>query len=308
VNQQLLIAALCVFVLADMWPVCARYLNNENYATKSQTAAAFQKTKADEMILADKSLDYRVLNITSDLDKDAITSYWHKSLGGYHGAKLKRYAELMDFHIDRNTAAVMQALRTGGVTDSSLRAAFSKAQVLNMLNTKYVIYNADAPPLVNPLANGNAWFVKDVAVVKTADDEITKLGEINTKETAVVNEKFAVSKPSFDPEGSIKLVSYEPNKLVYETNTKTPQFAVFSEIYYPKGWIATVDGQEADHVNADYVLRGMNVPAGKHSIIFEFKPKAYYTGEKISLAGSLLVLALALGALFMAYRNRETAK
>lgn len=310
VNQQLLVAALAIFVLADMWPVAARYLNNENYAPKSQTAAAFQKTKADEIILEDKSLDYRVYNISpgKDIDKDAITSYWHKSLGGYHGAKMKRYAELIDFHIDRNTAVVMQGLRSGGISDSSLRNAFSKAQVLNMLNTKYIIYNEEAPPLVNPLANGNAWFVKDVMMVPDANQEILKLGEINTKETAVVNQKFAVTKPVFDPEGSIKLISYEPNKLVYETNAKTPQFAVFSEIYYPKGWIASVDGQETEHVNADYVLRGMNVPAGKHTITFEFKPKAYYTGEKISLAGSLLVLALTFGGLFMAYRKRETAK
>lgn len=310
-SQQLLAAALAVFVLADMWPVAARYLNNNNFVPKAQVGAAFQQSKADEMILQDKSLDYRVLNIMRDIDKDAITSYWHKSIGGYHGAKLKRFAELIDFHIDRNTAAVVQTLRSGSLNDSVLRAAFGKAQVLNMLNTKYIIYNGDAPPIVNPVANGNAWFVKDVQMVKTADEEITKLGEINTKEVAIINEKFSGEmgnfKPQPDVDASIKMTSYQANKLVYESNAKTPQLAVFSEIYYPKGWVATVDGAETPHVNANYVLRAMVVPAGKHTITFEFKPAVYFTGEKISMAGSILVLLVAFGGMFMAYKKEKQA-
>ncbi len=305
VNQQLLIAALAIFILADMWPVAYRYLNNDNYVPKAQTAAAFQKGKADEIILQDPALNYRVLNIAKDLDKDAVTSYWHKSLGGYHGAKLRRIQELINFQIDKNTAALMQGLRGAGITDSSLRAAFSKAPVINMLNTRYVIYNPDAPPLQNPMAYGNAWFVKDVQVVNSADEEITGLDKIDPKDVAIVNKKYTVSKPTFDPNGTIKLLSYEPNKLVYESNASGPQFAVFSEIYYPKGWVATIDGAEAEHVNADYVLRGMNIPAGKHNITFEFRPAAYYTGEKIAMAGSLLVLLVSFGGIFMAYRKRD---
>lgn len=306
ISQQLLAVALAIFVLADMWPVAARYLNNDNYVPKAQSMAAFQKSKADEMILEDKSY-YRVLNVMRDLDKDAMTSYWHKSIGGYHGAKLRRYQELIDFHIDRDMAQVMQGLRGAGISDSSLRAAFGKAQALNMLNTKYVIYNGEAPPLMNPVANGNAWFVKEVQLVPTANDEILKLGEINTKQTAIVNEKFkeAVVQPSFDSSASIKLVSYAPNKLVYESNAVSPQFAVFSEIYYPKGWTASVDGQESEHVNANYVLRGMNVPAGRHTIMFEFKPNVYYTGEKIALAGSVLVLLAAAGCLLAAGKGKR---
>ncbi|HXB39643.1 MAG TPA: YfhO family protein [Bacteroidia bacterium] len=310
VNQQLLVAALAIFILADMWPVAARYLNNDNYALKAQGQTAFQKSKADEIILEDKSPDYRVLNITKDIDKDAITSYWHKSLGGYHGAKLKRYAELIDFHIDRNTAAVMQGLRSArALNDSSVRIAFEKAQVLNMLNTKYIIYDGKADPLVNPLANGNAWFVKEVQMVKTADDEILKLGEINTKDVAVINEKYnadlAGFKPQYEAGATIQLKAYQANKLDYESNCKTPQLAVFSEIYYPKGWIATIDGKETPVVNADYVLRAMAVPAGKHNITFEFKPSVYFTGEKISMAGSILVLLLSFGGIFMAYRKQS---
>src|SRR6185437_1151408 len=182
---------------------------------------------ADEYILEDKALDYRVLNIARNTFNDASTSYWHKSIGGYHGAKLKRYQELIDFQIDENMAVLMQSLRGAGVSDSSLRAAFAKTQVLNMINTKYVIINDEAAPLVNPQANGNAWFVKNILSVNSANDEILKLSVINTKETAIINDKFNdVLKgftPQFDVDASIKLNSYQANKLVYETNAKTSQ-------------------------------------------------------------------------------------
>jgi hypothetical protein len=307
-TQELLIAALAVFVLADMWPVAARYLNSSNYVAKAQMQNPFPKTKADEFILEDKSLDYRVLKLGNPFN-DASTSYWHKSIGGYHGAKLKRYHELMSFQLDQNMAALMQGLRSGGISDSSVKAAFNKTQTLNMLNTKYVIVGDDSPPLVNPLANGNAWFVKNILSVNSANDEILKLSDVNTRETAIINTKFnevlGNFKPQFDADASIKLNSYQANKLVYETNAKTDQLAVFSEIYYPKGWIATIDGKEAPYVNADYVLRAMVVPAGKHTVAFTFKPAVYFIGEKISLAGSVLVLLIAFGGSFMAYRKEE---
>jgi uncharacterized membrane protein YfhO len=258
--------------------------------------------------LEDKSLDYRVLKLGNPFN-DASTSYWHKSIGGYHGAKLKRYHELMSFQLDQNMAALMQGLRSGGISDSSVKAAFNKTQTLNMLNTKYVIVGDDSPPLVNPLANGNAWFVKNILSVNSANDEILKLSDVNTRETAIINTKFnevlGNFKPQFDADASIKLNSYQANKLVYETNAKTDQLAVFSEIYYPKGWIATIDGKEAPYVNADYVLRAMVVPAGKHTVAFTFKPAVYFIGEKISLAGSVLVLLIAFGGSFMAYRKEE---
>jgi len=307
INEQLLFAALAIFVLADMWPVAARYLNSSNYVAKSQVQTPFPKTKADEFILEDKSPDYRVLKLGNPFN-DASTSYWHKSIGGYHGAKLKRYHELMSFQLDQNMAALMQVLRSSGVSDSSLQAGFSQTQTLNMLNTKYVIVGDDSPPLVNPLANGNAWFVKNVLPVNSANDEILKLSEINTKETAIVNTKFkeaASFKPQYDAAAGIKLNSYQANKLVYESNAKTNQLAVFSEIYYPKGWVATIDGKETEVVNADYVLRAMLIPAGKHTIEFNFKPAVYVVGEKISIAGSILVLLISFGGIFIAYRNEE---
>ena len=299
--------ALAIFVLADMWPVAARYLNSSNYVAKSQANNPFPKTKADEFILEDKSPDYRVLKLGNPFN-DASTSYWHKSIGGYHGAKLKRYHELMSFQLDQNMAALMQVLRSSGISDSSLHAGFSRTQTLNMLNTKYVIVGDDSPPLVNPLANGNAWFVKKVLPVNSANDEILKLSDINTKETAIINTKFneaASFKPQFDAEARIKLNSYQANKLVYESNAKTNQLAVFSEIYYPKGWVATIDGKETEIINADFVLRAMLVPAGKHTIEFNFKPAVYVVGEKISMAGSILVLLVSFGGIFVAYRKEE---
>ncbi|MFI5140813.1 MAG: YfhO family protein [Bacteroidia bacterium] len=310
-NEQLLFAALGVFVLADMWPVAARYLNSNNYVPKAQMQSPFTKSKADEFILEDKSLDYRVLKLGNPFN-DASTSYWHKSIGGYHGAKLKRYHELMSFQLDQNMAALMQTLRSaGGISDSVIKAAFTRTQVLNMLNTKYVIINDDAAPLVNPLANGNAWFVKNILPVNSANDEILKLSVINTKETAIINEKYNDVlngfKPQFDADASIKLNSYQPNKLVYETNAKTSQLAVFSEIYYPKGWIATIDGKESPYVNADYVLRAMVIPEGKHTVEFNFKPAVYVVGEKISMAGSILVILISFGGLFYGYRKEQAA-
>ncbi|MBS1646986.1 MAG: hypothetical protein JST67_06565 [Bacteroidetes bacterium] len=306
ITKELFFAVMAVFVLADMLPIARRYLNSGNFVAKTQMEAPFPKSKADEFILQDASPDYRVLKLGNPFN-DASVSYWHKSIGGYHGAKLKRYHELMSFRLDPDMAVLMQSLRKGGISDSSLREAFSKTQTLNMLNTKYVIVNEDAPPLINPMANGNAWFVKDIISVNSADDEILKLAQINTKETAIINKKFdevlGAFKPHYDAESYIKLNSYLPNKLVYETQAKTDQLAVFSEIYYPKGWVATIDGKENPYVNADFVLRAMKIPAGKHIVTFSFEPAVYFVGEKISLVGSFLVLLISFGGMFMAYRK-----
>jgi hypothetical protein len=296
-----------VFVLADMWPVAARYLNKENYVSKSENEVPYYASKADEFILSDKSLDYRVLKLGNPFN-DAGTSYFHKSIGGYHGAKLKRYAELIDFRIDPEYSNVIGSLRAGA-TDSSIQSMLSKQHTLNMLNTKYVIYDPESPPLVNKHRNGNAWFVTHVKYVPTADAEITTLGEVNPRWYAVVNDKFKANlgdfDPSFDSTASIKLTAYAPNNLVYESSAKKDQLAVFSEIYYPKGWNAYVDGQLTEHINADYVLRAMKVPAGNHKIEFKFEPSTYYTGEKISLAGSVLLVLTVIGGIFFHFKKQQ---
>lgn len=305
INLTVLSILLGVFVLADMWPVAARYLNKENYVSKAENSVPFVASKADEFILTDKTLDYRVLKLGNPFN-DASVSYFHKSIGGYHGAKLKRYAELIDFRIEPEYSNLINTLRTAA-NDSSIEATLKKQYTLNMLNTKYIIYNPDAAPIVNRSAFGNAWFVTKINYVPDADKEITTLGEVNPRWYAVVNEKYKPVLNGFDPvfdsTATIKLTSYLPNKLVYETNAKKDQLAVFSEIYYPKGWNAFVDGTQSEYINADYVLRAMKVPAGKHTIEFRFEPEVFMKGEKISLAGSILLFLLVGAGLFLGYKK-----
>jgi hypothetical protein len=306
INLTVVIVLLGAFVLADMWPVAARYVNKESYVSKKEMTVPYEESKADQFILADKTPDYRVLKLGNPFN-DASTSYFHKSIGGYHGAKLKRYAELIDFRIEPEYSNVIGMLRVG-VTDSLIQATLKKQYTLNMLNTKYIIYDPESPALVNNAAFGNAWFVTKIMYVPSADKEITTLGEVNPRWYAVVNEKYKPVLNGFDPvfdsTATIKMISYAPNKLVYESNAKKDQVAVFSEIYYPKGWNAYIDGNPSEHFNADYVLRAMKVPAGKHSIEFRFEPEVYSKGEKISMAGSILVLLTTFGGIGFVLRER----
>lgn len=312
-KAQLFFAIIGVFVLADLWPVANRYLNDKNFVPKAQYEAPPAKSPADEQILADKSLDYRVLNLSVNPYQDAGTSYYHKSIGGYHGAKLKKYQEIIDFHLEKETGIFYNGLNKTGGNDSLLNNLYSKLGVLNMLNTKYLIIPAGKEQLValqNPQANGNAWFVKQVKEVASADSEITALYNINTKTEAVIQQKNKGGmqlNPAYNGAGSIKLTSYKPNDLVYETETQAPQFAVFSEIYYPKGWNAYVDGTLKPHTCVDYILRGMDVPAGKHKIEFKFEPSVYKTGNNIARIGSILLVLIVAGGLFMSYKKQQAA-
>ncbi|MBS1637166.1 MAG: YfhO family protein [Bacteroidetes bacterium] len=309
---ELFYVSLAIFILADLWPVADRYLNSKNFVSKASYDAPPAKSGADEHILADKSLDYRVLNLSVSPWQDASTSYYHKSIGGYHGAKLKKYQEIIDFHLDNEINTFYGGINTAAGNDSAMDALFSKLGVLNMLNTKYIMIPSKDQliPLQNPEANGNAWFIRNVKEVANADEEITGLGKINTKTDVIIQQKNKEGvdvKPQYDGNGSIKLLSYKPNDLVYETDASTPQFAVFSEIYYPKGWNAYVDGNLQNHTCVDYVLRGMNVPAGKHKIEFKFEPAVYKTGNTVAMIGSLLLLLTVAGSLFMFYKKEKTA-
>ncbi|MGA3013094.1 MAG: YfhO family protein [Bacteroidales bacterium] len=285
----LIIAAL---ILVDMYPIAKRYLNDESFRSSSEISTPYQPTPADEQILRDKTLDYRVINLTVNTFNDASTSYFHKSLGGYHGAKLRRYQELIDEGIDRDIETFARHMNT----DST--------GVLNMLNTKYIIVpdnNHQPAVFQNQKALGNAWFVKSFEVVDNADAEINSIHKFNPKETAVINKKFEDDLKGFTPgrdtSDVITLNSYAPNDLLYSYQSKNDGLAVFSEIYYPKGWNAYVDGKLTPHFQTDYVLRAMILPAGKHNVEFKFEPKVYRTGEKISLISSifliLVVIALA---------------
>lgn len=267
-------------ILFDMWPINKRYLNNENFKAKRVIDQPFKATPADNQILTDNDPNFRVYNTTVSPFNDASTSYFHKSIGGYHGAKLRRYQELIDFHISKGNM-----------------------NVLNMLNAKYFVVNSQNGPVaqLNTNALGNAWFISEIIKAENSDDEIQLLGEINTSNQAVVDIRYETPKAiSIDSTASIILTSYKPNHLVYESVTSSNQFAVFSEIFYDKGWNAYIDGELVPHVRTNYVLRGLEVPSGKHTIEFKFEPSSYYTGERISLASSSLLVILLI---FVAYRE-----
>ncbi len=307
-NKGLLIALLGVLVLFDLALVDKNFLNDKNFTTKQEVKNPFPKTVADEAILQDTDLDYRVLNIAENTFNSTATSYYHKSLGGYHAAKLRRYQDLVDSVIQKSMQAINNTLRVNP-TDSSIRETFSHQGVLNMLNTKYIIYNPDAPPLQNRYALGNAWFVADIKYAKNADEEIKIVSEINPAHTVVVDERYKNELEGFtqkqDVAATIKLTEYRANKLNYESNSTTEQLAVFSEIYYKEGWNAYLDGELKPHFASNYILRAMRIPAGKHNIEFKFEPKKYFVGEKISLASSILLFVFIGGALFMAYKKKE---
>lgn len=275
-------------ILVDMWAIDKRYLNNDNFVRKSKTEKPYHKTAADEFILKDVDPNFRVLNLTVDPFADASTSYFHKSIGGYHGAKLRRYQELYDHQI---------------------KGKFNM-NVLNMLNAKYFIQpDENGKPSVMPnfQALENAWFVEEIKFVKDADEELETLSDFDPEKTAVIDERFNKYlegfSPVFDSTAFIKLIEYKPNHLKYQVNTHKDQLAVFSEIYYEKGWNAYIDGKITPHFRADYVLRSMIVPAGKHLIEFKFEPEVYRIGEKISFASSLLLILLVIGYGIFEIRN-----
>ena len=311
IKKELFFIILGLFIFIDLWSVDRRYLNEKSFITKAENNEYVAgKTRADEEILLDTDLNYRVLNLTVGPFDDASTSFYHKSIGGYHGAKLRRYQDLIDFHVRSEINFLYKDLSKAASDDSSMSVLLGNLDVINMLNTKYFILPTgddrnSAVPLKNTQANGNAWFIKSLKTVASADSEIVALRRIDTKTQAIVNEEFKSefgSKENYSGEGKVKLLSYEPNDLVYETDTKNEEFAVFSEIYYKQGWNAYLDGELKQYGRVNYVLRGMVVPAGKHKIEFKFEPKTYYTGNTIAMIGSIL-LFLTVG--FGVYKHRR---
>lgn len=273
-----LIIAISLLILIDLWPVNKRFLHEDLYVSKQQNDKPFMPTEADLQILQDKDLYYRVLNLTVNTFNDASTSYFHKSIGGYHGAKMKRYQELIEHQIAKNNF-----------------------HVLNMLNTKYfIVPDENNKPVAqyNPNALGNAWFVKAYKIVKNADEELASLSNFKPDSVAIVDQRFSNIlnnfSPRFDSSATIKLVFYSPNKLSYEYQAKYKQLTVFSDIYYDKGWNLYVDGKIYPYFRANYVLRAAILPEGTHKIDFIFEPQSYAIGEKISLASSLLLLIFAI--------------
>ena len=295
-----------LLILADMWTVDKRYLNNDHFVKQREFNNQYQPRPVDQAILADKDPNYRVLDISVNTFNDSHTSYHHKTIGGYSAAKLQRYQDIIDYFIYPEMQSIGKTLESSP-TLSAMEESLSKQTVLNMLNTKYVIVHANFAPVNNKYAYGNAWFVKDYELVNTPDEELLGLKQIDPRESAVISKEFeSVIQDkgfNFDENATIQLTSYAPNKLEYKTSAANEQLAVFSEIYYPKGWNVYIDGNKTDLLRADYILRAVIVPAGEHTVTFEYKPESYYMGARISaISSSLLLLALLGGIVFYIMR------
>lgn len=308
-KKEYAIAIILVICLVDLWTVNKRYLNDEMFVPKSEREAPQQMTQADEQILHDKSLDYRVLNLASNTFNENETSYYHKSIGGYHAAKLRRYQEMIEQYISPEMQQIFGAVsETGG--DMTKVNGDSIWPVLNMLNTKYMIFplqGGQTVPLQNPYTYGNAWFVDKLQYAANANEEIDAVGKLNLRHEAVADAKFKTQLGDAVEQDSVSIVTiktYEPNELTYEVNSGKGGVVVFSEIYYP-GWTATVDGQPAELGRVNYILRALNVKPGKHDVVLTFKPKSVNTTETIAYVSYVILILVVLGAAFMEYRRRK---
>lgn len=296
-----------ILMIADLAPVAKRYLNDDNFERKRRLDNLIEPSAADKMVMQDKS-DYRVLDATVDIFNDASPSYFHKNIGGYHAAKLRRYQELINMQLTPEMGKLFGAFGRAKTVDQ-LTGVMDSLGVLNMLNMKYVIYNKEAAPLVNPYANGNAWFVNNIRVAADANEEMRLVGEINTKTEMVVDKSFASQLPTKltpDSTARIALSSYKPNQLIYNFSSKTDQIAVFSEIYYDKGWNAYINGQLVPYVRANYLLRAMPLKAGNYTVEFRFEPKSYSLGNTIALASSILLILAIVAFIFWQWKKSKS--
>lgn len=294
IKSSVLFGALGVFILIDLWTVDKRYLNNDNFETKKQAQNAYAETVADKEILKDKNISYRILYLP-DPWNNSRSSYYHKNTGGYHAAKLRRYQEMIEFHLNPEINKFITNMQQA----DSISDPFAGLTALNMLNTKYLIFDLSYPPVTNFGAMGNAWFVNQLEMVPNADSEIEAIYDLDAWEKAVVDQRFEslIGQKSFPRDSSaiIQLAEYQPNYLKYRYSASSEQPVIFSEIYYEDGWKAYIDGKEHPHFRANYILRGMIVPAGTHEIEFKFHPRTYYQGGIVSLTGSILLILSILG-------------
>jgi hypothetical protein len=280
ITQNTTIVILGLLLILDLVGVDRRYVNNDNFVSALKVDRPYQASTIDKELLKDTT-NFRVLDRS---DNSTKSSYFHNSIEGYHAAKLRRFKAVQELHIDK-----------------------TNFEVLNMLNTKYIIYqNKEGEVLYfeNENTNGNAWFVDAIESFETPDEEILALDKINTKTTAIANASDLKSKRFVkDSMASIQLVDYKLNHLVYETKTTEDGFAVFSEVYYKNGWNATIDGVEVKHYNVNYILRGLEIPKGTHTVVFKFNPSVVTTGSNISLVSSILLVLLILGQGILIYRK-----
>ncbi|MCF6366844.1 MAG: YfhO family protein, partial [Bacteroidales bacterium] len=300
------IAAIGLLILADLWIVDKRYLNTDDFVSTRISKNPFSESIADKFILKDNDLDYRVLNLTVNTFNDASTSYFHKSIGGYSGVKMKRYQELIDYGIGNEINILINAINNSS-NEKQVQIELMKLSVLNMLNTKYFILNPDMLPMTNRFRLGNAWFVNEIKEVENADEEIKAITRFNPERTAIIDKRFSDQFFKFkkDTAATIVLTSYAPNQLLYKSKANTDQLAVFSEIYYAKGWNAYIDDKFTPHMRANYVLRAMKIPAGEHIIKFKFEPKMWQIGNTVSLVGSIIFFLVIAGSIFLLLKGRN---
>lgn len=295
------LVAIGLFVTIDLWVVDKRYLNEESFV-RDPRRQFFAPTEADQFIRQDKGLSYRVFNLPNPW-QEARTSYYFQSVGGYHGAKMRRYQELIDHCLGQEHAELIGKLQSGTMP------SFKDFGVLNMLNAKYLLAgNTRNAVLTNEEALGNAWFVEEVITVNSPDEEMAALCGLDTKNQAVVDaNKFSLNQKSYNDRGKIDLKTFEPNYLKYQARVEGNEkaLAVFSEIYYPQGWQAYIDGKEVEHVRVNYVLRALEVPPGDHTIEFRFTSKAYSTGNTIMWISNLLLLGMLAAGLIYGYKEHQ---
>lgn len=309
-KAEYMVGCVCVLCLIDMWQVDKRYLNDSMFVPKSERDAPIEMTETDRQILEDKSLDYRVLNFSSNTFNENETSYFHKSIGGYHAAKLRRYQEVIEAHISPEMNAAMKAIAEAA-GDMSAVDGNKLFPVINMLNTKYFIMplqgGANAP-LPNPYAYGNAWFVDKVSYVNNANEELSALGTTDLRHTAVADKAFSdvlgQSKAN-DSTATVRLEKYEPNQLEYSVSSKNGGVVVFSEIYYP-GWNATVDGVEVPVGRANYILRAISVKPGSHKVVLDFHPKSVSVTETIAYIATAILMLMFVAIVIVKRKESKT--
>lgn len=307
-KSQIAFPILAILVLFDLFQIDKRYLNNDNFIPKKLQEKPFNETKADKFILNDPTPDFRVLNLTKDVFNDASTSYFHKSVGGYHGAKLRRYQDVINQYLSQEIKQFNTIFKNAN-TEASLIHGLQQQKVLNMLNTKYIIYNPDAEPLENPCAFGNAWIVNNIQWVDTPNEEFDAVATTDLRNTAILHKEFQqqVGNYTFTDSipGQIALTEYKPNKLSYSFKASKDQLVVFSEIWSDTGWKLYIDGQEHPLLRANYLLRSALIPSGEHQIVMEYAPKIWKVGNTIQFVTSLTLIIGLVAAIILSFRKEK---
>ena len=308
-KKEYAVGIILVLCLVDLWTVNKRYLNDEMFVPKEEREAPQAKTQTDELILRDEGLDYRVLNLASNTFNENETSYYHKSIGGYHAAKLRRYQEMIEAYINPEIQRLFGAV-SEAEGDMTRVNGDSICPVLNMLNTKYFIFplqGGQTVPIQNPYVYGNAWFVDQITYVDNANKEIEAVGKIDLRHQAVADAKFKTQLGEAavqDTASIVKITSYEPNRLTYDVNSGKGGVLVFSEIYYP-GWTATVDGEAVELGRVNYILRAIHIQPGQHQVELAFFPKSVDMTETIAYIAFVLLLLILIFVVVSQFRQRK---